>query len=328
MRGRQGDPNAEPEALRQAAAAWFAKLRGPGGEALRADFEAWRGADPAHAATFARLERVWAGAAVLERAKGVERTRGARLGPPRPARSAAAWSAAGLCAAALVLIAVVASPSWLKNETASLFWPRLTTRVAEIRAVRLDDGSGVILDTDTVLATRFTPRLRQVRLLRGRARFAVADEARPFVVDVGRGDVETRAAVFDVSAPGGRAIAVTALRGRIEAAGGSQERTSLAQGQRLLVDGGAARLAPADGGLAWPQGRLDFHATPLAAVVAEANRYSAQTISLADPSIGALQVSGVFKAGANADLAAGLAVMFGLQVSRDRAGGLTLSRAP
>jgi transmembrane sensor len=75
----------------------------------------------------------------------------------------------------------------------------------------------------------------------------------------------------------------------------------------------------------WPSGRLDFENTPLAAAVDEANRYGRHKIILSDPRLGALQVSGVFRAADTAGLAQSLAGVFGLQVSTDPNGDYVLS---
>jgi transmembrane sensor len=74
----------------------------------------------------------------------------------------------------------------------------------------------------------------------------------------------------------------------------------------------------------WPSGRLDFDNTPLVAALAEANCYSRHKIILTDSGLGALQVSGVFRAAAAQDLAQSLAVAFDLQVAIDPKGDYVL----
>ncbi|MDR3511061.1 MAG: FecR domain-containing protein [Caulobacteraceae bacterium] len=326
------DAPPDAERLRQAAAAWFARLRAPDGETSRPAFEAWRDADPAHAAAYERMERVWSRGAVLA---------AARPGQGRPRRRRGwpglAWgAAAGLGAAAAVGLTVLAGPASLQLEAASIVWPRVSTRIDQIRRLDLPDGSRVTLDSDTVLATHFAADIRQVRLLRGRARFDVVDERRRFVVDAGHGAIETRKALFDVSVRPGRSASVTALGGRLEAndldalAGASRAGRTLVAGERLTIDGrtGGIEVAAAPAGdQLWPEGLLDFRGAPLGEALAEANRYSLAKIVLADPSLASLRISGVFKAGANTDLAASLAAMFHLELSRSDTGGYVLSRA-
>lgn len=329
MTGPSADSPPEEERLREEAAAWFARLRAPDGEASRAGFEAWRGQDPAHAAAYARLERVWTqGAFLAER-------RIDRGGPVAAARRRPligwAWATAGLSAAAL---AILAAPPSLRLDATSLLWPRISTQPGEVRSLRLTDGTWVTLDSGTVLSTHITQDLRQVRLVRGRVRFDIAGGLGPFEVDAGRSAIETRQALFDVTAPAGRAASATVLGGRVDArdldAPGHVRRQAIAAGQRLTVDAGTGALevaqAPADGRL-WPQGLLDFHGAALADALIEANRYGPPRIVLASPSLSALQISGVFKAHANAELAASLAAMFHLTLTRNEAGDYILAPA-
>jgi transmembrane sensor len=81
------------------------------------------------------------------------------------------------------------------------------------------------------------------------------------------------------------------------------------------------------GGLA-PQQPLirEYERTPLSAVIAEANRDSATSIRLADPSIGALRVSGRFRVDDAEQVADRLAVLFDLDVERTRSEEITLRK--
>lgn len=61
---------------------------------------------------------------------------------------------------------------------------------------------------------------------------------------------------------------------------------------------------------------LQFDDTPLEQAVAEANRRSRTQITLADPSIGELRVTGAFRAGDAAGFAETLAAAFRLRLER------------
>ena len=98
--------------------------------------------------------------------------------------------------------------------------------------------------------------------------------------------------------------------------------------RRRLAPGERARYTPAGGGIAlsrvdpaaalgWTQGRLEFDATPLAEVVAEANRYSTRKLRLGDAALAGMPISGTFRAGNNANIATGLAAVFDLRVGRE-----------
>jgi transmembrane sensor len=328
------------ERLRLEAAAWFARLRAPDGEASQASFEAWRGDDPRRARAYDRLVRRWEEAAVFARS-GSPAT--ARPLPRRPARPWVLATGYGLAAvsaiAVLVAVGIATAPPFVVNRLAALGWPqRIRTPISQIRKVRLADGSQIVLDTDTVLSARLTSGARHVDLLQGRARFDVtADPSRPFVVEAGGGELSTPGGEFDVSLSADRLVAVSLFRGVVDVGGaarrgraGAARRLRLVSGQGLAFrPATAAPLAPyaAAAPAAWPSGFLDFHRTPLSAAVAEANRYSQKKIILADPALGPLAVSGMFKATETADLAACLAAMFALRLERTPAGDFRLRPA-
>src|SRR3546814_6360827 len=72
------------------------------------------------------------------------------------------------------------------------------TVVGGRRNIRLADGSVVELDEGSELSTDFNKSRRELKLERGRARFEVAHEGRPFIVLAGGGSVTARGTVFDV----------------------------------------------------------------------------------------------------------------------------------
>jgi transmembrane sensor len=312
--------------LRRDAAAWFARLRGPDAARHEAGFQAWRDADPAHQAAYDRLTRRWDEAAVLAHAASDEPGgwRSSAYHRPRTTR-ASGWVLAALTGLALILsTAGLAGWSGWQGWMADLATPRrLETQVSEMRSVRLSDGTTVLLDTDTLVTARMEPDVRRLSVLRGRARFDVARDARrPFIVWVGDGSVSAQDAVFDVAVSLDRAVAVAPIRGLVDVATPGATRGSvlhLGPGQRAAFGQGAdhARIEPAPAADAlWPTGRLSFSATPLWAAVAQINRYSRQKIVLADPNLGLLGVSGVFKATATTDFATDVAAMFGLTLTR------------
>jgi transmembrane sensor len=75
----------------------------------------------------------------------------------------------------------------------------------------------------------------------------------------------------------------------------------------------------------WTRGMLQFDGTPLSEAVALANRYSDRHILLVG-GLGALRVTGAFRAGDTAGLAKALAAAFGLSLQQNADGNLLLSR--
>jgi transmembrane sensor len=69
---------------------------------------------------------------------------------------------------------------------------------------------------------------------------------------------------------------------------------------------------------------LEFRNTPLRDAIAEANRYSSRQITISDPSIGELRVTGTFRAGDTAGLARSLAAAFVLRSDFEPRGSIVL----
>jgi len=217
----------------------------------------------------------------------------------------------------------------------------MTTAVGEIRTIRLADGSSVTLDTDTVVTTAFSSTKRRLNLLRGRARFDVAhDPSRPFVVWADGLTVTARGTLFDVALSPGHQAVVTLMRGVVDVQPARapifksltrRAAIRLTPGQRLAFDEpfSAPRLQPV---LAvesvWPNGRLVFQGDTLSDALAQANRYSRQRITLAEASLGQLQVSGAFPIDKQPELAASLGATFSLRVDQAPNGDLILARSP
>jgi transmembrane sensor len=154
----------------------------------------------------------------------------------------------------------------------------LATRIGEIRADHLKDGTTITLDTDTRVEARITSDERRIALLHGRARFAVAtDAARPFVVSTARGILRANAGVLDVSAqPLAMSVSIISGSADVRDAGGKDHQVET--GQALSVDPANSTTAvpsvPAD--VDWTTGMFNFDNAPLVSVIDAANRYSTQ----------------------------------------------------
>lgn len=318
------DPGA-PEAVREQAIAWLARLRAGPSDRDIADFEAWYAADRQHADTYDALLDSWDDTAL------VSRTPFARQ--PRLGASPSWWKAAAAVAAVLLLF--LAGGLVLTGTARRDIAPpsMLASRVGEIRTITLEDGSRVTLDTNSAVQVRFDGKQRHLQLQHGRARFEVAhDTRRPFVVAAGSGEVVAHGTVFDVDLREGRTLVVL-LQGSVEvrrpaAAGVPATSTMLRPGQQLAVSATRATIAPVlikAPETRWPSGMLSFEDAPLADVVALANRYSRTQIVLRDPAGGERRFTGTFKAGEPAQLAEMIGSMFDLSVERDQRDNLVLA---
>jgi transmembrane sensor len=102
-------------------------------------------------------------------------------------------------------------PAMVRPAAKTLF----VTGVGETRAIALDDGSRIVLDTDSRLRVVFTAAARDIELLDGRAHFEVAkDVRRPFRVRTKSAEVVAVGTIFDVATLSARTT-VTLIDGRV-----------------------------------------------------------------------------------------------------------------
>ena len=199
MEGRTTASSA-PEAVREQAIAWLARLRSEPTDIDRADFENWYVADPRHAETYEDVLNTWDETALAGRTPAArERHAGRRHSGVK---------VAGVAAAVLLLLVAgsfaLTRYAWRGPVPETL----LASRIGQIRTIVLDDGSRVTLDTDSVVHVAFDEDQRRLMLERGRARFEVAHDARrPFVVTAGTSEVVAHGTVFDIDLRQPRALA-------------------------------------------------------------------------------------------------------------------------
>ncbi|MBI1198532.1 MAG: DUF4880 domain-containing protein [Phenylobacterium sp.] len=324
------DPRPRPTRAQEEAAAWLARL---GHQSISTrtvrEFRDWRD-DPANDAAYAEAEAFWEASGdhaadpgilkMTEQALDRGRRRPWRILPGGP-RLAGALVLASLAAVGGVYL--------LLGRIA----PTYGTAHIEQKVVRLEDGSRVHLNVDSQVRVAFRPHERRLVLTRGEAFFDVAhDAARPFVVEAGPVRVRALGTRFDVRRQDG-GVQVTLLQGAVRVAPGPGEGPAVVlrpnQAARL-ARGGPVSTAAVDAARAtsWTTGRLVFRDTPLAAAVAEVNRYSARKVELAGPGLAARPVSGFFDVGDAESFARGVADFHDLSLTRTADGDWRLAAAP
>jgi transmembrane sensor len=209
-----------------------------------------------------------------------------------------------------------------------------TTRIGEVRTIRLADGSRVILDTGSLIRVAFTKERRGVMLDHGRARFEVAHDAGwPFVVTAGRGTVTARGTIFDVEAY--KLVRVRLISGAIDVIyppvpdRPTPAPVHLSAGQQLrfdpamMVSPEAPRPTPRSD-TEWVSGMKTFDNVPVSDIVEEVNRYSTTKIELSDPALGARRVFLDLDVRNTQEAARNLALYLQLEVDGSRPGHLVL----
>ncbi|TRO96163.1 DUF4880 domain-containing protein [Glycocaulis profundi] len=322
------------DAVDDAAQDWMLQLAST--EPDWAGFQQWRDADARHAAAFDELHILWSQITALKPAfasaepfgrerRDAHRTRaGSRRSWRIPAPSSwipkPAW--AGLVAACLIL-GVVLGPRTVQDISAD--------HVAAIGAparVELADGSAAWLNTDTAIAVRYRADRREVRLLRGEARFeVVGDPSRPFSVRAAGGRATALGTVFTVRRDGAETLVSVsegrvALRSPVNAASsvsGETDAVILTAGEAVRYRTGHAPgpvMAAAPSQDIWRRGVIAIDDRTLADAFAEMDRYRpGRILFLADvpdaPSVTARIAIDEIESGLDA-----LAAAEGLQVTR------------
>lgn len=303
----------DPAAIEAEAMAWLAEREEGFAPGRAAAFEAWRRRDARHAVAVAELEQVLAqldGLADRREEVNAHFNRASPALPPGRETAAAAPSASAWRPAAWIGLAaaVVLGGFFAYRALAPAAGPatRYATTTAGYERARLDDGSTLELNTASAARVQFTATERRVDLESGEAHFEVArDTARPFVVHAGGVAVRAVGTAFNVRFVSG-AVEVTVTEGKVAVgpASSADGATLVTASQRLAVPLSAAApspaalesLAPAEvrAVLAWQRRATDFSDTPLAEVAARFNRHNALQIVIAEPTLGARRIGGMF----------------------------------
>ena len=294
------------EALAREAAHRFARTRGPDGEAHRAELEAWLAEAPEHRAAYNRAAEIFAMGKLLS-----EPDAPPAVAAPEPKRGrkglAVALTAIAACAIGVGGWITYPSSAPTPDRPAAVAGTTdhrtLSTSTAP-QTVQLADGSTVTPAADTVVGVEIAAGVRQLRLVRGKARFEVAHERRPFIVLAGGGSVTARGTIFEVALAPAGTVEVRLLRGAVDVAlprgaTPTSKVRRLTPGQEVTYpaepEHTAARVTSAGAaGLqsATPQ---SFEAVSVQELIALANRTASRPIRLAEPSLGARRVSGWFR---------------------------------
>lgn len=323
------------DVLRGTAAKWVARMQRPDAERYRREFEAWLAADPSHRAAYNKASSRFHDARMLAHS-----TRWARTRSGKPRRTALTLSFCMVLLVSTVLLAWrITTPALDIHDEPSNSGPArpataslaIDNRRGAIDRHILPDGSVATLDTATHMRVRFSAGSRDLWLDRGRVRFAVAHDGRPFVVHVDGGTVTATGTLFDVVVTADRQVRVALLEGSIRVRSSDEpgDERALRAGEAVNFRIGDVLPLPVaidEPTEQWTSGMMSFDAAPLHEVIASANLYAARPIAIADPILGDIQVSGRFRIDDADRLATNLAQDLGLTVRHESDGSLLLAR--
>lgn len=220
----------------------------------------------------------------------------------RPRRRAFVWGAGVAAALTLAVIGGVLTWSIGRADVRSY-----ATAHGQQGEWVLPDGSRLRLNSESAVTIRFDRAKRQAAVVHGQALFDIAQQpARPFEVRAGQYLIEDIGTVFDIYRQAGETT-VTVVEGRVHVwdlpeasprADAQRPLADLGSGQRarLSASGAVVARSGVDTGkaMAWTREEIVFDDEPLAAVVAEFNRYSTVQVRVGEAAVGELKVSGTF----------------------------------
>ncbi len=281
--------------LQAAAAEWLVRIQNDelSMEEI-AEWQQWLGASAQHRQAFERMQRLWQGFESLPNKV-----------PPALPSIAPGWRAGrrifAAAAGALVVMAAALGALYLRQNGVlhlSAGAVAFETESREHREVTLQDGSRLMLGGLSLALVSFDAAEREVKLDRGEAFFEVAKDAgRPFVVRAGEATITAVGTAFNVRKAGER-IHVTVTEGavKVRMKDDRAEAAAVPAGHQVILDPSdeapkVQSTIPA-AATAWRSGRLEYLGEPLKYVVADVNRYSTRQISISDPHVGELLLTG------------------------------------
>ncbi|MGH8384507.1 MAG: FecR family protein [Pseudomonas sp.] len=245
---------------------WLIVLDSPSEEQTR-QFQAWLAADPAHAEAFAKAQSIWNGPQVTHCAQNLA---------ARPAKVTVLsrlrphWKP--LATAAVLILGLFS----FSNVPMRLQADHLTV-VGERQRLQLEDGSQVLLNTNSAFSSTINDKQREARLYQGEAFFEIKPQrGKPLELEAGLVTASVRDTAFAVRYLDG-VTQVRVQRGDVDLrATRDDARVRLTAGESIRIGpNGFDRPAKLDAAtdLAWVQGRLVFENCPLSQVLAELRRY-------------------------------------------------------
>ena len=280
----------DPIIIRRAAE-WVARLwSGDATDADKAACAQWRAAHPDH-------ERAWNRLQVMEGKLDSVPREIARQALLKPAvagsRRRRVLQVLGLAVAGRLAYSVRESDTWHAAVSDH------STRIGEIRAIDLPDGTRVVLNTDTAIDVRYDGQERRVILHAGEILVATARDTamvhRPVRVQSRQGWVEALGTRFTVRQDAD-VSRVAVFEGAVDVhptRAADAVRVSAGQRTVFATDQAEPPVAGQESAAAWASGTLVADNMRVADFLAELGRYRPGLLHC-DPSIASLRVTGVF----------------------------------
>ena len=306
--------NEHYERLSDAALGWIARLRSDdASEDDRQAFALWLGEHRSHLQAMDDALELWEDLGVVRHLQTEEEL-------PAKAANSSRWLPAAFAAAACLVLAIFLWPQLQSDPVSNQYRSAMGERLN----IELDDGSRVVLNTNSRISVTYADHQRLLELQQGEAWFKVEpNKERPFHVDVGETRITAVGTAFNVYlSPGSTDVTVTEGVVKVSGlgqAGSSARHTELLHAnQRLIADSDGWELSASTDiskQLAWQRGELVAEEMPLPELVEQLQRYQDKRIIIADPDVAGLSVSGVLQLDQPEASLSAVAVSLGLQIT-------------
>ncbi|PCK08191.1 MAG: hypothetical protein COA42_10305 [Alteromonadaceae bacterium] len=332
--------NRKTKQTRASAAHWLTEMQSPTwDDAQQNRFELWLQQAPLHRETYLQMQHVWEDlseladspeALRLQNATPSEQTTNAPTtqAPSHPAQTVTTWirklldgltwfkplafgSAASISLCVALYLGFLNLPASKKAE-----WIQVSTEVAEIQSLNLEDGSQIILNGQSTLQYRLLRERREVKLLSGQAFFDVASDVnRPFIIDSGEVRIKVVGTQFDVKNIQS-IVQVAVLEGHVKVSTLTADNTSnnissntsdkaeipqirsLYAGNKIEIRRGEplgkVKTISRKQIASWKNGSLIYENTPLREVIDDINRYYPGTIEIDGNALGDIPITAAF----------------------------------
>lgn len=291
------------ESIESAAADWVARENGGALDTSgRRALDRWLCADERHRLAYARCQQVGLMADFLRDDPELR----SELADLQTDRAVGRWGFSWKALSQVAAVMLVAVAALLLQRHFSIEYYQ--TGIGEQRVIHLDDGSTVMLNTDSRVGVRYSGAQRSLYLDRGEAFFMVAkNPQRPFVVSVRGSEVRALGTAFNVELRAGD-VRVAVTQGIVEvkadnAAGEKQRFARMLPGQGFRYVTGEPEsnsgVTPVnlEQVTAWQTNKIYFDNERLEEAIAEYNRYTTRKIVLVGDELADEHISGVFNIG-------------------------------
>lgn len=294
------------------AAGWLAAL--DAGSATREEFEAWRAADSRRAVAFAQ---------VVDAFEQIERLRAVHEPLPRQPARASRLNRRNLLRGGMLAGGIALAGGTIAMQAAAR--EHAETGVGERRTVVLEDGTRVLLNTNTRISWRIKGTTRALWLEQGEIGLDVRALAGPALQLSANGTrFELKPGTFNARREP-ESVSLLVLKGTANAEAQAVREGTLAQviGRNVAVH--PAEAVAIDRARSWQNGQLVFEGESLDFVVAEFNRYLDDKLVVADPALSRIRLGGRFTNTDPTELLKALNASFGIHARRGDSGTIILT---